>query len=265
MNASDVFETSITSTISSSFQGTETDSVLEQIGAGNTVEFSVREKRMQGIEKAIDRLYRLSLIIRQPSRSSQNVRAEKFALTDEAGNKIDEAFALYARRIVDHRFPDSPEFLRKKLSYGIFIRRKRFLYRQSHQKKLSGATSSKDKSFNARNDMTENNERASTIRTFMPADGAPLELTLSPEPQLLLDPATSATSASAIPTQSLPLATALEDVQSTQSTMFTATPTMSAPVEIPRPPKPTAGSKEFECPYCCLMLPIKHSKALRWR
>jgi hypothetical protein len=220
---------------------------------------------MQGIEKAIDRLYRLSLIIRQPSRSSQNERAEKFALTDDAGNEIDEYFALYARHIVDHRFPDAPEFLRKKLSYGILIRRKRFLYRQSHQRKLSGATSSKNNSKNSRGRLKKDDEGASTVRTFMPADGIPLELTLSPEPHHLPGLATSHTSASAIPTQPLPLATAMEDVHSTQSTMFTATPSMSAPVEIPRPPKPTVGSKEFECPYCCLMLPIKHSKALRWR
>ena len=229
------------------------------------VEDLTQGRRMQGIEKAIDRLYRLSLIIRQPSRSSQNERAQRFTLTDDAGNEIDESFAVYARRIVDHKFVSAPTFLRTKLSNDIVIRRKRFSYRQAHQRKLSGVIGPRNNPRDKCNDTDGDDAKESTVRAFNTKDGEALRMNMSPESFGLNIPATSQTSASAIPNRPLPLATAMEDTQSNQSTMFTATPTMSAPVEIPRPPKPAAGSKEFECPYCCLVLPIKQSKAVRWR
>jgi hypothetical protein len=259
------FETPISSAISSSFQGTETESVQDEITSTTSIENSSPEKRLQGIEKAIDRLYRLSLIIRQPSRSAQNEKAERYIMRDDEGNNNNDSFADYARHVVDHRFPDAPEFLRAKLSYDIVIRRKRFLYRQSHQRKLSGVSMFKegDEKNDVVFDKTEDME--STVRGYTAIEEiSPAELSLPefPQPKGF---APSHTSASAIPTQPLPLINALEDTRSNQSTTFTATPSLSAPVELPRPPKPAAGTKEFECPYCCLILPIKQSKALRWR
>jgi hypothetical protein len=257
-------ETPISSATSSSFQGTETESVQDELASATTIDNSSPEKRLQGIEKAIDRLYRLSLIIRQPSRSAQNEKAERHIMRDDEGNNINDSFADYTRHIVNHRFPDAPEFLRAKLSYGIVIRRKRFLYRQSHQRKLSGANMLKGEE--QKDDViVDKTEVASTVRPYKVTEELSPEEISSPEFPQSKTFAPSHTSASAIPKQPLPLTTALEDAKSNQSTTFTATPSLSAPVELPRPPKPAAGSKEFECPYCCLVLPIKQSKALRWR
>jgi hypothetical protein len=259
------FETPVSSAISSSFQGTETESVQDEIISATAIEDSLPKKRLQGIEKAIDRLYRLSLIIRQPSRSAQNEKAERFTMKDDDGNDINESFAEFARHIMDHRFPGAPEFLRAKLSYGIVIRRKRFLYRQSHQRKLSGVSMFKEGE--QKDDILAYNieDVESTVRASKVTDDLSPADMLAPEFPQSRTFAPSHTSASAIPEQPLPLTTALEDAKSNQSTAFTASPSLSAPVELPRPPKPAIGSKEFECPYCCLILPIKQSKALRWR
>ena len=260
LDDNDTFDPSTSSAVSSSFQGTETESVLDEILPATTF-----EKRLQGLERAIDRLYRLSLIIRQPSRSSQNEKAERFIMTDDEGNDIDKSFADFACHLVAHRFPDAPHFLRNKLSHGIVIRRKRFLYRQSHQRKLSGASSMREETRQIKPKADRDDEVESTVRGFNLADGLPSRGASTPEHPIQTAPAPSQTSASAIAKQPLPLQTALEDVQSDHSTLFTAIHSVNAPVEIPAAPKPAAGSKEFECPYCCLVLPIKQSKALRWR
>lgn len=259
------FGTSISSTVSSSFQGTETDSLQDDSFSTTTFERTLQQKRLQGIEKAIDRLYRLSLIIRQPSRESQNERAGCLTLTDEEGNNIDASFAKYASDIISHRFPSAPSFLRRKLAYGIVIRRKRFMYRQRHQRKLS-ATSFQDNDVKGRKvDVDKTEKMDSTVRDIRSTELKPMGEVLPIRGRTHSDATASKTSASAIPKEPLPLKSALEESQSNQSTAFTMMNSMSAAVDIPRPPKPMSGGKEFECPYCCLFLPIKLTRAGPWR
>ncbi|CAN9407919.1 unnamed protein product [Alternaria alternata] len=192
-------------------------------------------------------------------------RAERFIMKDDDGNEMNESFAGFARQIVDHCFPDASEFLRAKLSNGIVIRRKRFLYRRRHQEKLFGLDTTKetmrqDSKYSEQFEEMDVTVRASKVTNEVsPAD------TLAPKLLRLRDPNPSQTSASALQKQYLPINTVLEDTKSNQTTSFTATPSSSAPVELPRPPKPALGSKEFECPYCCLILPIKESRASHWR
>ncbi|CAN9379938.1 unnamed protein product [Alternaria alternata] len=233
-----------TSSAISSFQGSETKSVQDELTLGTSDENSSPEKRLPGIERAIDRLFRLSLLIRQPSRSSQNEKAERFIMKDDDGNEMNESFAGFARQIVDHCFPDASEFLRAKLSNGIVIRRKRFLYRRRHQEKLFGLDTTKetmrqDSKYSEQFEEMDVTVRASKVTNEVsPAD------TLAPKLLRLRDPNPSQTSASALQKQYLPINTVLEDTKSNQTTSFTATPSSSAPVELPCPPKPALGSKE---------------------
>lgn len=256
----------MSSAISSSFQGTETESVEIEILSSEALQTPLPRRRLQNIERAIDRLYRLSLIIRQPSKSARDKRAESFIMRDEEGYPINDTFAIFARHIVDHQFPESPEFLRFRLANGIVTRRKRFLYRQSHQRKLSDGSLQKDKEEPDDDTGIFGTGKAESTLRASPISGEPhARKSQDVEPLHRKPFAPSHTSASAVPSQPLPLHTALEEVRSNVSTAFTAPLSMSAPIDIPRPPKPTAGSKEFECPYCCLMLPIKETKALQWR
>jgi hypothetical protein len=259
------FDDSVSSTIASSFQGSETGSVQDELISDTPADYSLPAKRLPGIERAIDRLFRLSLLIRLSSRSSQNEKAERFIMRDEDGNDMNDSFAEFARQIVDHCFPEAPEFLRAKLSNGIVIRRKRFLYRRRHQEKLFGVDVSKEtmRQDSRHGDQIEEIDvtvRASKLKN----EASPVEM-LAPKLSRLRASNPSHTSASAVTQQSLPLDTVLEDAGSNQTTAFTATPSSGAPLELPRPPRPAVGSKEFECPYCCLILPIKESKASHWR
>lgn len=264
LNGTGSFQPSDSSAVSSSFQGTETDSLQDGIASESMLEKPLESRRWSGIEKAIDRLYRLSLMIRQPSRFSQNDRVENFVMTDDEGNKINEQFAAFTDQLVQHRFADAPEFLRCKLSRGIVTRRKRFLWRQSHQRKLSGVGSTPGGAKPRTLAIRGARHPDSTVRAVSVLDESPAEVPDLLEQRHRAHPAPSRTSASAMPNAPLPLATALEDERSVQSTAFTMQ-SAAIPADIPRPPKPADGCKEFECPYCCLILPIKHAKAHRWR
>ncbi|KAL1638136.1 hypothetical protein SLS58_008973 [Diplodia intermedia] len=94
------------------------------------------EERLHGIEQTIDRLYRLSVVIRRPSIANQNVKAANFPIKDEEGNEYGDAFYNYALQLVTHRCQSADQVLRERLARSITLRRKRFLYRQKHQEKL---------------------------------------------------------------------------------------------------------------------------------
>jgi hypothetical protein len=283
---------SASSIVSSSFQGTETNSVQDGVASEDAAENLLIQSSLSNIEKAIDRLYQLSFMICQISKSSsedetpwlakeENNSACRNEMTHYFENQNRDTVRLTlrhqenigtsgisvgsARHMVDCCFPDAPEFLRAKLSNGIVIRRKRFLYREHHQKKLFGVDTLRE---DMRQDLkygTEIEETDITVRASKAANElSPVE-TLAPKLLRPKETNPSHTSASALQNQSLLIDTVLEDTKSNQTTAFTATPSSSAPIELPRPPKPVPGSKEFECPYCCLMLPIKESRASHWR
>ncbi|KAH7066386.1 hypothetical protein BKA63DRAFT_160945 [Paraphoma chrysanthemicola] len=264
IDGTDSFDLSVPSTTSSAFQGTETESQQDASEVEFASDLPLQGGRLQRIEKAIDRLYRLSLIIRQPSRFSRHERVERFIMFDEDGNEMNEQFAAFADQLVNHKFAEAPDYLRRKLSRGIVTRRKRFLWRQSHQRKLSGVGSVPDGAKPKLLALDGPRHPDSTIRGTSVVDEArPTPLTSGGD-HARIHTAPSKTSASGLPDTPLPLATALEDEQSVQSTTFTMQ-SAAVSAEMPRPPKPANGSKEFECPYCCLVLPIKHLKAHRWR
>lgn len=218
------------------------------------------DKRLQGVERSIDRLYRLSRLIRQPSIARQNSKAEKFEIMDEEGNNIDEAFASFALEFVKHRFPEAPELLVRRLAKGITVRRKRFLYRQSHQRKLS-ATSTVISSA-ALDSASHKDSTVRGVRRLVESlpQGSDIIRNGRPATRLL-----SQTSASALTKRQSLVEQFVEDEASRQSTVFTKSSTVEGPMQVPEPPKPTPGSKEFECPYCCIFLPISQAKASRWR
>ncbi|KAF2115388.1 hypothetical protein BDV96DRAFT_687329 [Lophiotrema nucula] len=256
---SDTYESSTQSSVSA-FQGTDTDSVQDEV----FMPVSTFHMRLQGIERTIDRLYRLSFMIRQPSVAGQNVKADRFVLVDEEGNDIGKTFVLnFALPLVNHRFTNASSTLRTKLAEGIALRRKRFLYRQRHQMKLKVASTTNTMDKASDNGPTIQIEP--TVRAAEDNSNGRYALPVDANFQMRDRPAPSQTSASAITKRILPLSTALEDQKSNHSSTFTNVSVSSVPLEIPPPPKCSPGTKEFECPYCCLMLPLREAKPRRWR
>lgn len=249
---------SASSILSSSYQGSATDESLSISVDQDRTPF---EQRLHGIEHTIDRLYRLSVAIRRPSMASQNLKAANFVIRDEVGNDVGKQFADFALTWITHQFPEAPPLLRERLARSVTIRRKRFLYRQSHQKKLGKKSlltppPRLERSSSPGHDVTSTVVSRTVVETtVVNTQSKPRHLH---RPNLL-----SQTSASKVSgefkTQDI------FDTPSRAPTVFSGAFTQQESILIPDPPKPAAGSKEFECPYCCMILPMKEAVQSNWR
>ncbi|RDW60544.1 hypothetical protein BP6252_11927 [Coleophoma cylindrospora] len=251
---------SASSVLSSSYRGSDTDGSQSMSVDLDRTPF---EQRLHGIEQTIDRLYRLSVAIRRPSILSQNAKAANFVIRDEEGNDVGEQFADFALKWITHQFPDASLGLRQRLASSVTLRRKRFLYRQSHQRKLSTKQHLAPPALAGRPSSPAPDAESTVIaRTIVEI---PTQAIQSDNQQrgFLKPILPSQTSASKISGK-----VRTEDVfQLTPSrtpTVFSGAFSQQASIAVPEPPKPCLGSKEFECPYCCMMLPIKDAIASQW-
>ena len=253
----ETYEYSQSSAVSSSFQGTETESLAELL------QLSAFEQRMHGVEQTIDRLYRLSVIIRRPSTISQNLKATNFAIKDDEGNEVDAQFQDYALKRATHQFLQAPPYLLTRLAAVITLRRRRFLYRHRHQKKLRsqpfrGLHERSPSPPSLSGDRGSTIVGASTVRLSPEVKHGTDNRYLKP-----LISQTSATSASFFPLDRARVMSL--GMSSAVSTALQTPLDQGSCVQVPDAPQVSPGSKEFECPYCWLMLSIEEAKGSKWR
>lgn len=247
---------SVGSIASAETSAASTDDTLE------TSEPSPVTDHLIGVEETIDRLYRLSWIIRTASVASQNAKAVLFPITDDEGNDCEDAFEEYARRIVQRRCPAASEELTFKIARSIKIRRKRFLYRRSHQNKLGfrpseaemRGTTSGSNTPGAMSTITISPNESKKYSSY-PHSGQPTK------PKGILP---SATSASDFPSGQFKREIVFQP-KSVISTALYSPDDRAEAFQPPPPPKLLPGSKEFECPYCFIMMPIKEAKPAKWK
>lgn len=233
-----------------------TDDTLE------TSEPSPVTDHLSGVEETIDRLYRLSWIIRTASIASQNIKAISFPITDDEGNDCEAAFEEYARKIVKRRCPVASEELTSKIVRSITVRRKRFLYRRSHQDKLGfrpteagiRETTSSSRTPGARSTITTSQNESKRHAPSLPDGKSARAKGMLP----------SATSASDFRSNQFHRDIVLQS-KSVISTALYSPDDRAEAFQPPPPPKLIPGSKEFECPYCYIMMPIKEAKPAQWK
>lgn len=218
-------------------------------------------EHFSGIEETIDRLYRMSWLIRAPSAVSQNAKATSFRITDDDGNDGETAFEEYAAQVVKHRCPEASPELILKLAKSIVIRRKRFLYRRHHQNKLSFESSERQRnaSESTSGPLFKHSAPVGTTQSF----GSPTAHTTDHSAVKAARVAPSATSASAFSHNRFHADGVF--AQSVASTAVRIPDDRAEAFQPPPPPKVVPGSKEFECPYCYIMLPIKEARPIPWK
>ncbi|KAL4881690.1 hypothetical protein BJY04DRAFT_56397 [Aspergillus karnatakaensis] len=90
------------------------------------------------ISKDIGLLHRLSNSIRSASKESQNLKAAtNFLVRDEEGNDVGIVFRdLFAKELIQRKFPYCSETLGERLASAMLLRRKRILYRRFKHARL---------------------------------------------------------------------------------------------------------------------------------
>lgn len=90
---------------------------------------------VQSVNVTIDWLHRLSNLVRKVGFGSQNQRAARFPLEDEAGNDITASLAEVFEHLIKRECCDISEKILHRLSQTMINRRRRVLYRRSRQKR----------------------------------------------------------------------------------------------------------------------------------
>ncbi|KAK0122810.1 hypothetical protein ONS96_009843 [Cadophora gregata f. sp. sojae] len=249
---------SASSILTSSYQASVTD---DSISISVDQDRTPFEQRLHGVEQTIDRLYRLSVAIRKPSIINQNTKAATFLIRDEEGNDVSRQFEEFALAWITHTFQEASVFLRERLARSITLRRRRFMFRQHHQKKLGIKAVLNPPARPERPACVDlDTESTAVARTIVDTSIQKVEF----KQKSLLKPAlASQTSASRVHGKFR-----TEDVfrptTSRAPTEFSGTIVQQEAIGISDPPKAVAGSKEFECPYCCMMLPMKEAMRSNW-
>lgn len=215
---------------------------------------------IKDVEKTISRLYRLSTTIRKSAVQNRKTKAANYVDRDESGHDMSSEFEKYATHLVKQEYPDMSQVLCERLGYANSLRRRQFLYRQRHQQKLSLGTKSR-----VSQGGTELMPEPSVL-TPGTRDGAH---SLSKDLQFGHSPAVREDGKSALLSQTMAPALEIRSIRpggalSMVSTAITASPVQGS-FDVPSPPQLTARAKEFQCPYCCLMLPAKEASPSRWR
>lgn len=254
----DQLGSSMSSAVSSSFHGTETESMAELI------ELAPYETHMRAIEQCIDRLYRLSLAIRRPSAPGHNDIASKGIMRDEEGNENETHFFEYALARLKHLFPSAPTALLERLATAITSRRRRFQYRSRHQLKLAHQGPEAPVAPAIKAVMEDQGEQVTAIVSNRVTSAAPRTSNLTVSNRKHRGSQVSGTSASAF-NKSQFHHRHINELGSVAATTVRSAPAHKSSVAVPDPPPVKLGAKELECPYCCLMISIEETTPSKWR
>ena len=215
------------------------------------------QRRYGGLTEIIDiinRLYRLSAVIRKPVSLSEHARVAEYI--EKTKNSLDlEDFESYVKWQIRLWYPDTTVELIDRLSDTVVLRRKKLLYRERHQQKLNEGT---EDWFILRNPESVYDE---SQKSFTPGRIEFLDVGLvqGPAARVRKSVAFSATKASSIDHQAI--ATYAKSVALSGVTK----PAIARreQLDVPAPPKPQSGLKA-KCPYCSKFLTKKELKKAQW-
>lgn len=202
------------------------------------------------ITDIMDRLYRLSAVIRKPVSLSEHTRVAQY-IEKNKDNLDLEDFESYVKWQIRRWYPETTVKLIDRLSDAVVLRRRKLLYRERHQQKLNEGT---EDWFIERNpESVYLGSKAGRIGTSNVA------LASGPPARMRKTVAFSDTKSSSIDGQALPAYE--KSVALSGITKFAVDRRQQ--LDIPAPPKPRAG-REAKCPYCSKFLTNEELKKDLW-
>ena len=205
------------------------------------------------IVEIIDRLFKLSIAIRNPSIRTATSKALSYVEKDELGNDTFLLFEQFTIKRIQLRYPELPEHLATRLAKSISRRRRLFLYRRRHRKKLEII---EQDSHNVPV-FPEAGQVAGARTAVLHPEDVPTQ-SEQRAPTLLSRTILSQTTA----TEYVPrLETPSEGSSVVSVSMISG---ISRESEICIPPVLPADGKDFECPYCFCILHGKTQRKRLW-
>jgi hypothetical protein len=252
-------DSSSSSSISSSCSSPSASSAIPEAGPVFSARQTVLSKTQNAVEETLDRLFRLSAMIRKAAIHNRHAKAATFVEFDADGGNLTTVFKSLATQIVKHVFPHANEDLRERLAETISLRQRQFAYSRRHHR---------DKYAMKDVNIPSNKPTAEPLNIMGPrllqlnSRGSIIEGTSRKRKFGTLSEVPTQSSASAV------------DPTLTPKQFPTSTPSVSSAgrtkIEVnkfvlPRPPEIRHGSKEFECPFCFIVQSESVAKEENWR
>lgn len=209
---------------------------------------------------AINRLHRVGMALRKSGLSSHNVKATKEVFKDEYGRNVIDVFREWCLRILSLKFKTASPAILERIAHANAERRRIFLYRRKHQKKLMGRRESAPSETRDTAPLTlrlHESYAASNIVNGVDPMGRSSTRSIA-EQSLAL----SRTTASRVIREDYHYAATMI------STVVSAAPSTQIPISshiCPPAPKVATGAQEFFCPYCCRVHPASERSGKKWR
>ncbi|RAL67650.1 hypothetical protein DID88_008399 [Monilinia fructigena] len=225
----------------------------------STQSTDVVSNALGSIKEIINRLYRLSTIIKKPSSSNENVKVANFMAKEEGSEELKE-FETSVRWQIQFRLPNaSPDLLDRLVDAAVFRRRK-LEYRERHKEKLSQGV-----------------EHSFASELVVPL--FPKETVLQPSGAQRKSAAGLRREASSSRGSLSTMQYSATEASSVNRLKFASYPKSVAPsgitksaiarreqLDFPAPPsKPEGESKEAICPYCFRVIDREDMTQARWK
>ncbi|KAJ5741665.1 hypothetical protein N7533_011074 [Penicillium manginii] len=208
------------------------------------------------VEDTLDQLFRFSRAVRRSGMLHRLVKIANHTEYGPDGVNLTSKFHMATSRIIDHYLKgcNASQELRERLVDTICLRQRNFSYLKSQKKTRSvpmqvseqlpsGARSTFAPSFSVMTPVTRTGHKEKSIQ-FKPR----------------LDLRRSLLTATTAQIDHVPLD------RSIQSSIAAPQPDVSdEDPELPRPPVVPFGRKEWECPYCLVVCPVKEFRPENWR
>ncbi|MCJ1471355.1 hypothetical protein MMC07_010003, partial [Pseudocyphellaria aurata] len=213
-----------------------------------------RSSGLSQITDIVNRLYRLSTVIRKPISQSEHARVAQYI--EKTKHDIDfEGFESYVKWKIQKWCPDTTAELINRLSGAVVYKRKKLLYRKRHQEKLNEGT--KD-SFIARDPKSIYPD---SNKLQVPDTGSLQKVPEREREQR--SQAFSTTNVSSIDKQAVHAAVHAYERSAAQSGITKSAVARLQQLVVPPPPKLKAG-REAKCPYCFKFLKEDQLKGAHW-
>jgi hypothetical protein len=217
---------------------------------------------LAAIIHAIHRLHRVAMALRRSGMTSHDLKAAVEQFYDGDGRDVVEVFEEWCLKLLHLKFKTADADILQRISRANAERRRRFLYRMRHQKKLMGRRESAPTEKTEPMQISKLHLESYTSSTVDGASGpekpksGPRSITQGSNARF------SQTTASKV----------VRDMYiyepTIRSTMTSAAPSTQLLIDssiYPPAPKVAAGAAEFYCPYCCRVHPSAERSGRRWK
>lgn len=223
----------------------------DDVPSGTKLTIFELQNRFSNISGAVNNLIKLAEIIRSTGSRSRTSRAARYEHIEDGVNHTLAFENDFLPLFLKHKFKlDGP--LLERFRKAIGFRRRRFLYQAKHQKRLAYGNNIQLEDPVA----PKGKQEARTTPTRTPI--APITRHIVPAKRAV-DNSTEA------PTQATTFRMVAQP-KAPSAIVSTSSKFDASGIDLPLPPPiPTAKATHFECPYCCVLVPVAKREKRLWR